>query len=395
MAREVKIDIAIIGGGIAGMWLLNRVRQEGFSAALFESHTVGGAQSTHSQGIIHSGVKYALKGKATNALESLSEMPQIWQNCLSGEGEIDLTRAKVLSEHQHLWHQGGIASKITSFFASRALKSKVRNLKAEEFPDVFKHTEFGGSVYELQEPVLDVASVMKELTKPVKHDVYQYDWLNAEFELGSAGIKHATLSVGGEATEVHAQYYIFTAGEGNEALLEKIGLEAPKMQRRPLHMVYLKGENLPEIYAHCMQAGSKPRITITTHPINDNLKAWYLGGEVAESGVDRSREEQILHAREELETLLPWVSLENTKWNSFIIDRAELAQPHHKRPDAPSYDNIGNMVFAWPTKLAFAPALAQAIMHEYLNLTPNAQVSGLEYLSQLPKPQIAEPQWMF
>ena len=37
MNKTVTVDVAIFGGGIAGLWLLNRLRAEGYSALLLES----------------------------------------------------------------------------------------------------------------------------------------------------------------------------------------------------------------------------------------------------------------------------------------------------------------------------------------------------------------------
>ena len=46
MPKIVETDIAIIGGGIAGLWLLNRLRNLDFAAILLESGTLGGGQTT-------------------------------------------------------------------------------------------------------------------------------------------------------------------------------------------------------------------------------------------------------------------------------------------------------------------------------------------------------------
>jgi hypothetical protein len=61
------------------------------------------------------------------------------------------------------------------------------------------------------------------------------------------------------------------------------------MQRRPLHMIIAKGPSLKPLYAHCLGGGTKPRITVTTHPAADGKWVWYLGGDIAEAdGVARS-----------------------------------------------------------------------------------------------------------
>ena len=68
-------QIAIVGGGICGLWLLNILRGKGYDAWLFEKDTLGGAQTLASQGMIHGGLKYALGGFTTPSSESIARMP--------------------------------------------------------------------------------------------------------------------------------------------------------------------------------------------------------------------------------------------------------------------------------------------------------------------------------
>src|SRR5580765_7885011 len=103
MKKIVQTDIAIVGGGIAGLWLLNRLRQLGYSVVLLESGTLGGGQTHKSQGIIHGGMKYALQGIMTSSTQAIAKMPAIWKQCLDGDGEIDLSHVPVLSKEQFLW----------------------------------------------------------------------------------------------------------------------------------------------------------------------------------------------------------------------------------------------------------------------------------------------------
>ncbi len=91
MNKTVTVDVAIFGGGIAGLWLLNRLRAEGYSALLLESGALGGGQTCKSQGIIHGGMKYALTGSLNADALAVSDMPEIWRACLEGKGEIDLS----------------------------------------------------------------------------------------------------------------------------------------------------------------------------------------------------------------------------------------------------------------------------------------------------------------
>ena len=98
MNLSYSTNIVIFGGGIAGLWLLNRMQSEGYDSILFETKSLGGRQTLDSQGIIHGGLKYALRGSVGRDSKNIANMPNRWRQCLSGDGEIDLTDVSVLNE---------------------------------------------------------------------------------------------------------------------------------------------------------------------------------------------------------------------------------------------------------------------------------------------------------
>ena len=73
------VDVAILGGGIAGLWLLARLQAAGYSALLLENQALGAGQTLASQGIIHGGLKYALDLKLNTASDALADMPARWR----------------------------------------------------------------------------------------------------------------------------------------------------------------------------------------------------------------------------------------------------------------------------------------------------------------------------
>ena len=73
MTSSYSTDIVIFGGGIAGLWLLNRLRDQGYHAILLETDKLGCGQTLASQGIIHGGLKYALNGALSGAACTLAE----------------------------------------------------------------------------------------------------------------------------------------------------------------------------------------------------------------------------------------------------------------------------------------------------------------------------------
>ena len=164
------------------------------------------------------------------------------------------------------------------------------------------------------------------------------------------------------------------------------------MQRRPLHMVTVKIPQNAPLYAHCIGTNTTPRITITTHPTRDGQQVWYLGGQIAEEGVGKSSEEQVLIAKAELMQLFPWLDFSAALWGSFYIDRAEVKQKDNKKPDSCFVKTVGNAMIAWPTKLAFAPLLAATII-EQLPITPPAIIAPTNLLPDWPTAPIATPPW--
>jgi len=183
---------------------------------------------------------------------------------------------------------------------------------------------------------------------------------------------------------------LLAAGEGNAALMERWNMGVPQMQTRPLHMVMVKGL-LPPVFAHCLGASSNPRLTITSYPLAEG-QIWYLGGQLAEEGVKRSEQAQLAYAKSELEKLLPWMKFDHLQWSSLRINRAEKASAGGKRPNDCHLSTLGDVMVAWPTKLAFAPRLAEQVLLQLKN-SP-AQSGDLDAPSlELPKPELATLPW--
>ncbi|MCU7915001.1 MAG: FAD-dependent oxidoreductase [Candidatus Thiodiazotropha sp. (ex Gloverina cf. vestifex)] len=360
---STQVDVAIFGGGIAGLWLLARLRQAGYSAILLEPNGLGGVQTLASQGIIHGGTKYALTGKLTGSSQAIKAMPGIWRDCLTGEGELDLSRVRMLSDHQFLWSTSGLISRMAGFFAGKVMESRVREVKENDCPAAFRNPGFKGTVYRLDEPVLDVASLVSELSRQFGDSAYTLNWPDGlRFDHAR---RFSLLGQDGAWQTLETRQTVFTAGAGNEALLKCLGRDKPIMQKRPLQMVMLKGD-LPPLYAHCLGASANPRLTVTSYPLACDKTLWYLGGDVAEQGVGRNQEEQIAAAKRELNQLLPWVDLQKVAWGTLNVDRAEPHQSDGGRPESSFVQAHEGLIVAWPTKLAFAPRLAEQVMAELL-----------------------------
>ncbi|MGL4315171.1 MAG: NAD(P)/FAD-dependent oxidoreductase [Pseudomonas sp.] len=386
MSQALSTDVLIVGGGIAGLWLNARLRQQGFATVLVESASLGGGQSLKSQGIIHGGAKYALHGALTGASEAIADMPRRWREAQAGSGELDLTSVRLLSDAHYLWSPGSLAGNLTSFFASKAVRGRVDQVKGEQLPPALQHPRFKGKVYRLAELVFDVPSLIARLAELAG------DSLLAGREITPLRDGDELVGLRVDGREIRAQRIVLSAGPGNAALLAALGLDQPAQQLRPLHMVLVKGPSLKPLYAHCLGGGPKPRVTVTTHPAADGQWVWYLGGDIAEAaGVARDEAAQIKAAQKELGELLPWVDLSSAQWATLRVDRAEPAQSGLVRPDNAFLAEQGKLLVGWPTKLALSPDFSDRVLAALQR--DGIHPANHPALPELPRPPLARPVW--
>lgn len=391
---RIQLDSIIIGGGIAGLWLLNRLTQLGYNAALFEQDELGKGQTIASQGMIHGGIKYALGGSLTGESEAIAAMPGHWAACLENNGDVNISDCNILSKHFYLWSTQSLTSKLTSFFASKMLRGRVNTVKGDDRPPVFNDPAFKGSLYRLADLVLDVPSLIETLAAPVQDRIFKIDWTQAQLLKSGRNVSGLKLANG---LHIETRSAILTAGAGNEGLLDSLGLKKPAMQLRPLQQVLVKHEYPHPLYAHCMGSNPSPRLTISSHPCRDGKSCWYLGGDLATEGVGMDSGQLIDKARDELFGLFPWINFGNTEWATLPVDRAEPKQSQLIKPDkayaewAPDCDNL---LVAWPTKLTLAPNMAEqarSLIAAKLPMPSRETVPAA--LQALPRPTVAQPCW--
>ncbi len=345
-----RVDVAVIGGGIAGLWILARLRSSGYHAVLVEAVALGGGQTLASQGIIHGGMKYALGGRLSGASESIAAMPARWRQCLAGTGEVDLRSVGALAGHQYLIASAGVG-RLAGFFASKAVRGRVRPLPSTAHPVALTDSDFRGAVYQLDEPVVATASLVAALT----------DGQTSALALGQVD-HHPSggcleLTAGNERRlRLQAQRVVLAAGAGNG------DLSAIPMQRRPLHMVLMRAPYLPPLFGHFLGWSDKPRLTVTSHSDASGRAVWYLGGDLAETGVDCDAAAQVGRARQELASQLPELDMTAAEFATLRIDRAEGYDYGGRRPDGPVLRQDGAVLTVWPTKLALTPMLADAVL---------------------------------
>lgn len=411
--NDLHCDIAIVGGGAAGLWLLDLLSRRGYDVLLCEALDLGQAQTIASQGMIHGGIKYALGAALTGASEAIARMPDRWRRCLQGDGEVDLRDVAVVANSYHMWSDGKLG-KLGSFFASHALRGRVEPLATSDYPGTFQTPEFKGTLHQLHDLVLDVSSLLHTLAAPHQQRLVKgrvtATTFDATSQLRSLRVErdsHSTCSL-------HANQFIFTAGAGNEmfsaALRDAGHSHAPRTQLRPLHQAFVQHPDLQPLYAHCITGirRAEPRLTITTHaltqPTKDATKAsatgpgigWYIGGQLATEGVKRSTEVQIDVTRSELSATLPWINWNDAQISTLRIDRAEPRQHLGAKPDEACVVRCGNAMLCWPTKLSLVPDLGDQVVNAIDPPQPSAAHTNTTQRSLSPDapPAVASPPWL-
>ena len=398
MTLRYSTDIVIFGGGVAGLWLLNRLNNEGYRTILFEQNGLGCGQTLASQGIIHGGLKYALNGALNSASNIIATMPNRWRECLAGNDSVDLRGCHLLSNEYYMWSQSGVRSRLKTFLGSKSLRGRVERVAKESYPDFFGQATVSGALYKLPDFVIETESLIRTLSLGQEQNIYKLSSNAASFQRDQNGNINAVIveTDKGQLT-IDCQRLVFAAGKGNIELIEEANLKTVKTQLRPLNMLFVKGSKLPSIYVHCISDSFSltPKLTVTSHRDATGQTVWYLGGEIAESGVGRSREEQLLAARQLISNLFPWLDLSETKWECFAIDRAEPAVNSRYRPDDAFLIEEDGVIVAWPTKLTLAPSLGDMALQQLKDkaIVPSPITDNNDLTKILAHPDFSTAQW--
>jgi FAD dependent oxidoreductase len=427
-----RADVVVIGGGIAGLWIRAVLSGRGLGVALVERDALGRGQTLASQGIIHRGVKYAFSESAREASGQLAQVADVWARCLAGDGPLDLRSTRVLSDATHLWTTGGVMSSLTAMAASKALRSGVRELDRAEFPSGFVDAPASVRVWRVEEPVVDPGSLAASVRDAGRGAIVRGEvagiapdddgvtvrisprddaTLRGGDEVRGTSSRGATAS-NARTLSMRAAAVVSAAGVGNEEMLRLIGVAPESVsQRRPLRMAMVRGVPV-DLFGHVPQSASdKPRLTITSGRLSasqgrgddaaldgarrDGGRLWYLGGNLAERGVELTPERFLGVAREELAACVPWADLSRVRFASLLVDRAEGKTERGGRPDGPVVRWFGRMAAVWPTKLALAPAAAEIVEREVLAMTrsPIGGESMEEVGRSLPTADVASMPW--
>ena len=350
--RATDIDCLVIGGGVTGWFTVANLRRAGRSALLIECSSCGNPQTSWCQGILHAGTKYSLSGVVSAAAAAADSQVESWRAMLAGAATHDLSRVSVRTRKCHLWRTDSLLGRVGLAAAGLALKVSPRRLDGTQRPAAL--TDVIGDVFELDEWVIDTASLLNELAR--MHPGVARRGLVQELAADGEGVRAVAGASDGTRMEVRARSCVLAAGEGNDGLRRLAGLSEGRMQRRPLRQSLVRGPGLSALWGHCID-GMKTAVTVTSAQASGGL-VWSVGGEVAERGARMSEAEFLPVLASSLGRALPGLDMTGLTATSRLIDRAE-ASAGGRRPDGECVLVEGAFITVWPTKLVLAPQAAE------------------------------------
>lgn len=386
---DLELDVVILGGGCAGLWLLDGLRRRGARAVLLEAQQLGSGQTAAAQGILHGGLKYSLAGLLSPSARMVREMPLLWEAAIAGSIEPDLSAMHSRAAWCALWRGASLRSWTSMLGAVATLQVRPVELAEPDIPPVLLGCP--RPVYRLDERVIDPLSLLKVLAERNRGLVWKVDESDGmSVERGKTVVRRGDAN---EQLRLQSRWIVLAAGEGNARLREQLGLSAAIMQRRPLRVALVRGE-LPQLNGHCVE-GAKTRVTITSDVDRAGRTVWQLGGQVTEDGVAMSADDFLRHAQRELTAVLPGFQDEGLEWAEFCVDRAERSTTSGLMPGDVQIVRDGNILTVWPTKLVMTPLLSRRVI-ELLELP--ARSDATEWQDRMaalawPAPAIAQPPW--
>lgn len=378
MDEQHVTDVIIVGAGIAGLWTAAHLTKLGYDVLLLEKNAIGGGQTIAAQGIIHSGFKYSLSGKVNSLAKAISAMPARWRK--------EVNQNRIASPAHHLMTPKGLVGSLMKITAEKTFAKHVTKLTQTEWAAFSTRTGFNGSIMALNEPVIDVPNVLKDLSA-ICH-ARKIDDDSQYIRSFDGALKGLWI----KDTPVAARAVVFTAADSNLPFAKKFGhAEGVKTQVRPLLMGMMRDAPFP-LFAHLIGASDKPVATITTHTAKDGALIWYIGGKVAEQSKNSWPYESYQAAKKAFSNYLPAVNFSGVEWAVHPVDRIEGKGGSTWLPDTPVIHQFQNAFYCWPTKLAFAPMLADRIEDALMKMKIRPSGTRRDY-SFLPKAPFAKTPW--
>lgn len=357
-----ELDVLVIGGGIQGIWTLNKLTKSGYSVILITNSLLGNGQTFDSQLYKHRGHFY----NNVEMAQHLKETDQEW-NELVTSSKISKTQ-----DQAFLGFHPEDAGKWRSTWDQAGLDYSLIDL--QEIPQAFKEGELKrGLFYHTNESCLNGRELVGKLAEPVKGLIFHGQITRFEATHGQVKGVHAVID--GQKYAFTPKYVVLTAGCGNQDLLHQITKDEPELfhktqgiqQLRRCQVLCLKGKNLPsttclfpglQLFVGCRQVEGE-NIWLVTYGFDDPIEL-DVNSEIP---LDQKRLQRSI---KQLQRVIPDILNRDLDFAIYPAVKAESkALGSGFRPNDVFVDNCGlnNVLTVYPTKLSLVPRSTTKIVN--------------------------------
>lgn len=384
-SSTVHVDVLFVGGGIAGLWLLNCVRQAGYSALLVESERIGAGQSGASQGFVVHRPRTGATVPTDKEAAELASVVGRWRELLAGRAVPDLSGVRVLSEHPLRWT---LPEQPGRSLLDRLLRRSppLPDAAAEtgfDIPGVLRHPMRRGSLSTQEGFIVDNRSLLGALLDPVRDALVHTQGAAVMARDGGFNLRIEER----EPVVVRARRTVYTTGVGAN-LLGSVSLQVWHQQ-----MVMIRGEGLADdLYINAVNEAGRRLFNISSHRDLTGRPVWYYGGAMVESGEQVDAARQIRNCRRDLGAHFPWLALSGLEFAAHRVDRAAVRM-RNGLALLPQLRVEDQRVVAWPTNLSTMPLLGDRMLAMLRREGIEPRPADLHLLADWPQPALAPAPW--
>ena len=333
----MRVDYLIIGDGLSGLMLLNRILQDKLGSVLLISSVThnqtlrdSNSQSFWSQGIVHRGYKYSLEGEDLPAFEKHAD--KFTQEVSSAIDLPDFTvskKVKVLADS---------ASSLPVTARTSSGRYLNKEIKVGSFPEL----------------VIDAWGVCNALRLKLRKHIYAADIKKIQHKNGSVS------SIELSKTQVVKPSHVFMCAGRNNGYIWHNMMKMPKpdiQQLRPLIVGEAKHSDFFNLNAHILFK-KKWCMTITSSENAVGAFTWRFGGPLYDSGLPLKK----VQLKTE-KILKHFFDISNPSMGMGVISRAEK-NADGARILSPRRFKLGNVTIGWPVKMVMIPALIDKMLRD-------------------------------
>lgn len=384
-SSTVHVDVLFVGGGIAGLWLLNCVRKAGYSALLVEAERIGAGQSGASQGFVVHRPRTGATVPTDKEAAELASVVGRWRALLDGSEVPDLSTVRVLSEHPLRWtipeaQKRGLLDRLLRRGAPTAQAPVETGF---DIPEILRHPLRRGSLGTQEGFIVDNRSLLGALLDPVRDALLHTQGAAVMARDGGFSVRIEER----EPVVVRARRTVYTTGVGAN-LLGSVSLQVWHQQ-----MVMIRGEGLADdLYVNAVDETGRRRFNISAHRDAEGRPVWYYGGAMVEAGQQVDAAQQIRNCRRDLATHFPWLALTGLEYAAHRVDRAAV-RLRNGLALLPQLRTEGQHVVAWPTNLSTMPLLGDRMLAMLRRERIEPRPADLRPLADWPQPALAPAPW--